>query len=112
MGASKFNNGGGGRVSTTVFVKFEFAISPFFWVSASFLLPFLDPVIIISNIMSLVKQNSTSDCFYYSKCSIQFFCVLTTMVPGLETVLKQLSAIVFGKQECRDMYIYLRPKAS
>ena len=26
--------------------------------------------------------------------------------------LEQLSAVVFGKQECRDMYIYLRPKDS
>ena len=26
--------------------------------------------------------------------------------------LEHLSAFVFGKQECRDMYIYLRPKAS
>ena len=26
--------------------------------------------------------------------------------------LKQLSAVVFGKQECSDMYIYLRTKAS
>ena len=26
--------------------------------------------------------------------------------------LEQLSAVVFGKQECSDMNIYLRPKAS
>ena len=53
------------------------------------------------------------DYFYgpFLICKCTHTCINSSHSP-IVFYLEQLSAVVFGKQECRDMYIYLRPKAS
>ena len=70
------------------------------------------PLIQINNLHVFFKFRLLLWSFF----NLQMYAVLRTHVKfkpfPILFYLEQLSAVVFGKQEFRDMYIYLRPNAS